>query len=378
MRLLVDASAAVNQGAGIGRYARALLPLIANRLPEATINAIVARDPASDPMVSADGLTRLTAASISVKNVPFDRRWADILWFRARLPLMAELFAGRSDLVYSPDFTAPPTVRTPSIVTVHDLAFEVAPEYAPAGLRAYLQAVVPRQVRKAAAIAVVSKTTARDLEERYGVNPARMTLVSNGVDDRFFNAEPLTPEQRSELGIPDAYLLMVGTLEPRKNHLGAFEALMRSDAGRDLSLVVAGRRGWNDDPIVQRIADLEAQGRVVWLQYAPEALLPGLYAGAHATIYPSWYEGFGLPALEALAAGSPLVTSRAPSLVEIAEGVARQADAGDIDGLAAAIDDAVRHDRTDDAQLQRKARASQYRWESAGEALTRLIRAIAA
>jgi glycosyltransferase involved in cell wall biosynthesis len=374
MRLLVDASAAVNQGAGIGRYARAVLPLLAAELPDATITGIVASDPGADPSVRDNGLARLADASVSVKTLPFNRRWADILWFRARLPIVAELFAGRNDLIYSPDFTAPPALRSPTIVTVHDLAFEVAPEYAPGGLRAYLQSVVPRQVRKAAAIAVVSRTTARDLEERYGVQPERMTLVSNGVEERFFDASPLTSGQRADLGIPAEYLLMVGTLEPRKNHLGAFDALLRSDVGRDMPLVIAGRRGWNDDAIVRRIGVLQAKQQVIWLQYVPEALLPALYAGAQATIYPSWYEGFGLPALEALAAGSPLVTSLAPSLVEIAQGVARQADAGDIDGLAAAIDDAVRHDRTNDAQLQRRVRADAYRWEQAGRALAGLIR----
>jgi glycosyltransferase involved in cell wall biosynthesis len=378
MRLLVDASAAVNQGAGIGRYARALIPLLASGLPESRIHAILASDPGADPAVRAEGLARLAASSIDVTTLPFNRRWADILWFRARLPLMAELFAGRSDVVYSPDFTAPPSMRTPSVITVHDLAFEVAPAYAPAGLRAYLQSVVPRQARRAAAIAVVSKTTAQDLQERYGVAPERMTLVSNGVDERFFQAKPLSEAERAELGVPAEYLLMVGTLEPRKNHLNTFDALLRSETGHDVPLVVAGRRGWQDDQIVRRIRELEGQGKAIWLEYAPESLLPALYAGALATLYPSWYEGFGLPALESLAAGTPLVTSLAPSLVEIAGGVARQADAGDIDGLAAAIDEAVRLDRTDDAQLRRRTRAEAYRWEPAGEALIRLIREVAA
>ncbi|MCC6704659.1 MAG: glycosyltransferase family 4 protein, partial [Thermomicrobiales bacterium] len=309
MRLIVDASAAVNQGAGIGRYARNLLPRLAERLPGSDLTALIARDPGADSAVSADGLGRLTDAGYRIKSLPFDRRWADILWFRARLPLVAQLFGGRADLVYSPDFTAPPALRTPSIVTVHDLAWEVAPQFTPAPLRAYLQSVVPRQVAQAAAVVAASRTTANDLQERYGVGPERITIVSNGVDERFFDARPLDEVTRLSLALPADYLLMVGTIEPRKNHLGAFEAVLRSRAAADLPLVVAGRRGWADDEVVARMLDLQERGRVIWLEYVPDPLLPALYAGAAATIYPSWYEGFGIPALEAMAAGSPLVTS---------------------------------------------------------------------
>src|SRR6478609_2715501 len=280
MRIAVDASAALNQSAGIGRYARALIPALGRGMPEATISAIVAPDPEADPVVRAIGRSALEDAGIRIRTLPFSRRRADQLWFRARTPMPIELATGRADLVYSPDFTAPPAVSKRKVITVHDLAFEVTPEHAPDGLRTYLKTVVPRQVRAATGINAVSETTKRDLIERYGVDPERLSIVPNGVDQRFFGAQPLSTEDRAALGIPPDYLLTVGTLEPRKNHLGIFRALDHSTAANDLMLVVAGRRGWADDEIMAALRHLERSGRAIWLEFVPDDFLPALYAGA--------------------------------------------------------------------------------------------------
>jgi glycosyltransferase involved in cell wall biosynthesis len=373
MRVIVDASAAANQGAGIGRYARMVLPGLAAQLPHARLTALLALDRGADEAVRIDGLKRLERSGFRMRHLPFDRRLADILWFRARLPLPAQVFGGRADCVYSPDFTAPPSWGATSITTVHDLAFEITPQFAPDALRSYLSNVVPRQVNRAAMVAVVSETTSRDLQERYKVDPDRIAVISNGVDERFFNAPPLTPNERQALGIPEQYLLMVGTIEPRKNHLGALRAFARSRAARDLPLVIAGRRGWNDRDIIAEIMNQEQDRRVIWLDYVPERLLPSLYAGAAVTLYPSWYEGFGLPALEALASGSPLVISTAPALIEVAGNLGQSAAPDDIDGLAAAIDHALTHDRTPGLREARRQRAESYRWEQPARHLANLI-----
>lgn len=373
-RVIVDASAALNQGAGIGRYARSILPRLAATMPECEFRAVVAPDPETDGAIRGAGEALLANAGISVKTLPFTRRQADILWFRGRTPLPIELFSGRGNLVYSPDFTVPPAFARRSVVTVHDLAFEVAPEFAPAGLREYLRNAVPRQVKRASRVAVVSETTRRDLIERYRTPESKIGIVSNGVGTEFFGAPPLDEKQRATLGIPESYLLMVGTLEPRKNHLGALRALELSESARELPLVIAGRHGWADDEIIRRIGELKAKGRVIWARYVAEPLLPSLYAGAAATIYPSWYEGFGLPALEALAAGSPLVISRAPVLLEVTGGVARNADAANPEAIAEAIDRAVQNDHTEAAREARIARAKQYNWDDSALAAARLLR----
>src|SRR6478735_5669154 len=156
MHIAIDASAALNQSAGIGRYARALIPALAYGMPEAKISAIVAPDSAADPVVRAIGRAALEDAGISIRTLPFSRRRADQVWFRAMAPLPIEIATGKVDLVYSPDFTAPPSLSKRTVITVHDLAFEVTPEHAPAGLRGYLQSVIPRQVRSATRINAVS------------------------------------------------------------------------------------------------------------------------------------------------------------------------------------------------------------------------------
>lgn len=381
LRLLIDDSPAINQGAGIGRYAREVVPAAVRALSDVDVVLWYAPErPGQAPFLDAT-LSKFDACfQPRVASLPVSRRRMDQFWYRARIPFPLQVLArARAGVVYSPDFTAPPSGRTPRIVTVHDLAFEICPERAPAGLRRYLQGVVPHQVATATRVIAVSETTRVDLIERYGVEPAKVAVAPNGVEERFFSAQPLTADERISLGLPEQYILTVGTLEPRKNHVTLFRAVEILGSGFDYPLVVAGRPGWETAPILNAAAPLVQAGRVRLLDYVPERLLPGLYAGARCLVYPSWYEGFGLPVLEALAAGIPVVASTAPALKEVAGACARYVDPASAEEIAQAIIEAVRDsERTPDRIEARQRRARRYTWEAAGQAVASVIREVAA
>ena len=155
-----------------------------------------------------------------VKRSRWSRRRIDQF---ARLPLdvPTRVLAGGADLAYSPDFTLPGAFGGKGMITVHDVAFELIPDAYPPGLLSYLRTVVPHNVRRADVVAVVSRTTRIDVVERYNVSADRVVVVPNAADDRFFDAQPLSTERRRQLGVPDDYLLTVGTIEPRKT-IGRF------------------------------------------------------------------------------------------------------------------------------------------------------------
>jgi glycosyltransferase involved in cell wall biosynthesis len=380
MRLLIDDSAAFNQAAGIGRYARNVLPPALGELagmPGLELTVFWAPERRGDAPFARATLESLpTSIPKTVRRSPISRLRLDQLWHRAGMSAGAKAIAGSADLVYCPDFLAPPLARTPTIVTVHDLAFLVCPERAPRGLVAFLRAAVVRQVRSADAVAVVSETSRRDVVERLGIAPDRAWIVPNGVDERFYCAQPPGAGVRTRLGLPERYLLMVGTLEPRKNHEGAFAAMRAMNGRLDMPLLVAGKDGWEFEPIRRVAADLVATGRVRFLDFVPDADLPSLYAGAAALVYPSWYEGFGLPVLEALAAGIPVATSDAPALREVGGDLVEVASPADPEALAGAIDRALASDQNSGAaRAARRARARQFGWPAAGSALARLLRA---
>lgn len=329
MRVLVEASAAYNQGAGIGRYSRnilqRLIPLAANSV------FTLLRAPEDRSISRFDESLWLNARR---KTLPFDRRNADRLWFRLRAPIDARLFAGNADVVYTPDFTAPPMWRVPRMITVHDLAFLTHPQHTTDALRRYLESVVPRQVEMADLVAVVSQATAADVQRYYGVPDSKIILARNAVDESFYHARSLTTEEKRRLQLPDRYFVMLGTIEPRKNHALALDAIERSGVGKSTPLVIIGRPGWGHESIIERIRDLQYQGLVIHLQNITDEQLPAIITSSQAMVYPSWTEGFGLPVAEAMATGVPVITSTAPALREVGGDLAHYVDQRDVETLA--------------------------------------------
>jgi len=358
LRTLIEASAAFNQGAGIGRYARNIISRLIDRDEGDSWTLVYAPDGDSDPSCSST----LLRPGVKAVRLPLSRRNADRLWFRLRVPLDVRLLAGGADVVYSPDFTAPPMAGAPRMVTVHDLAFLTHPEQTTDALRRFLEAVVPRQVERADRVAVVSEATGEDVVRLLGVSREQVIVARNGVDARFYGARPLDDIAKKRLGLPERYLLMVGTIEPRKNHLNAMRAHFAS--GVEAPLVICGKVGWGCDDAMTEMRRMQGKGQVIFLDYVPDDDLPGLYAGAVGLLYPSWTEGFGLPVAEALASGIPVITGTAPALREVGGPEAMYVAPGDIDGMARLIRDVAHQTSTEIDRDRRQAWTRQFSWDS--------------
>lgn len=375
MRIAIDYTPAIRQGAGIGRYTRSLVSALAQRLSDdEELILWHARDAEPDEPPTWDN------DRVQLRRVPLPERVLTSAWHRLHAPFRLEHLIGSVDVVHGPDFVIPPT-SAPAVVTIHDLSYIVTPEYAHPALRRYLMQAVPRALERAAGIVAVSETTAADLVEHYGAPRERITVIPNGVDPRF---RPPSPEEihrvHAQLEVRRPYFLIVGTIEPRKNHRTLLQAFAQVYAAfPEVSLLIVGRLGWLAEPIV---ADIDAAARrlpVRLLSRIDDRLLPGLYAGSAALVYPSWYEGFGLPVVEAMASGAAVITSDHGALAEVAGDAALLAPAGDADKLATqmcrVLEDAGLRD---DLVRRGRERAAQFTWEAAADAHLMLYRRVRA
>ncbi|HBY93727.1 MAG TPA: glycosyltransferase family 1 protein [Chloroflexi bacterium] len=358
MRVCLDISAALGQGAGIGRYARELA-LALHALPDGPeLFLFHNRHPLDQLPAELRELPRI--------EVPLgDKTWRALMLTGQKLPLAWRGNLPDADLFHGTDMLAPP-IPQPAVVTIHDLSILLYPEHHTRLNRLHLRWALPRVTRRVAAIIAVSEATKRDLIARLDVPADRVHVVPNGVDHKRFYPR-YRPEARQRaglmLGIEPPYILALGTLEPRKN----LPTLLRAYArlGRDVPrLVLAGARGWGEGPLFELVKELGLQERVRFTGYVPEAVLPDLYAGARLFVYPSLYEGFGLPVLEALASGAPVITSNISSLPEVAGKAALLVDPTSVEELTRMMRRVLESKQLRD-ELRAKApkQAAQFSWE---------------
>ncbi len=370
MKIGIDFTSATRERAGIGRYARELVHALARLDHDHRYALFVPRD------ARADALRFDWGVNFSIHRAPLTERILAALWQRARVPLPIEAFIGPVDVFYSPDFLLPPTRARRTLVTIHDLSYVRVPECFPAPLLRYLARAVPPSIARADLILADAVSTQRDLVEVYGVPLEKVRVLYSGVDARF--SPHVAPDAQARVraltrGKP--YVLSVSTLQPRKNYARLVEAFGKliSDSRfqiSDLLLVIAGGRGWLFDEVFQVVARLGLQARVVFPEFVADDDLPALYAGAMLFAYPSLYEGFGLPIVEAMACGAPVITSNASSLPEVAGEAALYFDPRDVEAMADAL-----HRALTDASLRESlrargfAQARRFSWEQAAREL---------
>jgi glycosyltransferase involved in cell wall biosynthesis len=376
MRIGIDYTAAARQRAGIGRYTRELV---------GTLLRFVGQDVISSHkyvLFAATGGLENRGWRLEIENlqslvsdlqfraVPITDDWLHRLWQRLRLPIPVEAITGPLDIFYSPDFVLPPTRRgTRTLLTVHDLSFLYHPDAFVPSLREYLERVVPRSVARADRVLADSEATRGDLIAHFGTPPEKVQVLYSGVDPRFRpEREPAEKERlKANYGVEAPYVLSVGTLQPRKNYIRLIKAFANLQPA-NLQLAIAGGRGWLYEDI---FAEVEKHGdRVHILGFVDDADLPALYRNAVLFVFPSLYEGFGLPVLEAMACGTPVVCSNASSLPEVADDAALIVDPFDVDGLAEAMARML-----EDAELRREmavkglAQAARFTWQKAARQL---------
>ena len=365
LRVAIDATSLYDVRSGVGRFTAEVL-------------AGAGRQPALDPIAYAvtwRGAGRLEAlVPPGVRTAPRRRMAAFPLrraWSRTDRPAI-ELWTGAVDVVHGTNFVVPPT-RGAAVVTIHDLTYLRFPEMCTRDVLQYPD-LVGRALRRGATVHTVSEFVRGEVLEHYGLSPERVVTVPNGITAGVVGA----PERGWRSAGGDRYLLAIGTVEPRKDLPGlvrAFDELAGDDP--EVRLVIAGADGWGADALTMAIAGARHAERVVRLGWVDETSRADLLAGATALVLASRYEGFGLTAGEAMAAGVPVVATAVGGIPEVVGDAAVLVPPGDVTALAGALG-ALLADPPHRARLaaQGPARAATFTWARTIEGLADLWRSV--
>lgn len=368
LRVAVDATPLLGRPTGVGAFCAGALAGLSGR---------------GDLAVSAfavswrrrRGIDALVPSGVAVVGRPMPARPLHWAWGRTGRPPL-EWFCGPVDVVHGTNFVVPPTTRAARVATVHDLTTVRFPELCDAPTLAY-PGLVRRALRRGAWLHTPSAFVAAEAVAAFGADPDRVRAVHSGVP----------PLPSPDAGAPARYLprgasryvLAVGTAEPRKDLPSLVRAFDELAGDRpDLALVLCGPEGWGSGPLDEAVAASPFAGRVARTGWVDEATLSGLLHSAAVLAYPSLYEGFGFPPLQAMAAGVPVVATRAGALPEVLGDAASLVPAGDPEALAGALAELLDdHARWADAVGRGISRAAGFTWERCAEGLDALYRAAA-
>jgi glycosyltransferase involved in cell wall biosynthesis len=372
LRVALDATPLLGLRTGVGVFCLGALQALAER-PELDVRAFAVS------WRKRAGISTLLPRGVSATQRPMPARPLHALWGGWATPPV-EWFIGNVDVVHGTNFVVPPTRKAAAVVSVHDLTPLHYPELCNPATLAY-PGLIRAALGRGAWVHTDSAFVAGEVVEAFGVDPGRVRVVEPGVptplevatDAARALVRPFLPRGASR------YVLAIGTAEPRKDLPGlvhAFDELAARHA--DLALVLAGPPGWGEDALEAAIARTGAKARVVRTGWVEPVVLAALLQEASVLAFPSLYEGFGFPPLEAMAAGVPVVATRAGSLPEVLGDGAMLVDVGDHDGLVEALDRVL-----GDAALRRHlveagvAHAASFSWGRCGEGLDPLYRDVA-
>lgn len=378
MRLLINAIPLLGQQTGIGNYTRQIAKSALAMPSEVRTTFFYGyysdklREPAAESKANfiysiknlakkATLIRRVCKKGVALGNVAYN-------FIRRR----------NLDCYFEPNFLLLPAIRAArNVITVHDFSCFLYPQWHPAERVRQMETNLWKSVERADKIITVSESIRKQAIEQFGLDEKRLVVIPNGVDHSLFHImdEDVKRRARERYDLPENFILFVGTLEPRKNlsNLLLAYALLPHWLKLRFPLLLAGSNGWKNAEIMRLMRD---QGRYVrFMGYMPENDLAALYGCASLFVYPSWYEGFGLPVLEAMACGCPVLASTDPALMELANGAALHTPAAEVEKMRNVI-----HEMLEDEKLRRElaqkglAQAARFDWRKSASDHLRLFR----
>lgn len=370
MRIGLDVTPLGGQRTGIGRYVQQVVEHLATMEEGDTLHGLSTGAVAFD----AGGVPGLA----SHRHLPLPTRAMYQIWNGLKRP-RADTLLGGVDVFHATNYFLPPLKSARSVVTVHDLAFLRNPEWGSPKIVKTFSNNMRRFAQRADAIAACSDATKRDVIELLDVDEEKVAVVYEAADDGF---DPVDPKEAGEdlaryYGIESPFLLFVSTIEPRKNVDGLLHAFARIQQKIPHHLVLVGKSGWCETTAMDMIRNLGLRDRVLPIGFVSHPDLLKLYSATDAFVFPSFYEGFGLPVLEAMRCGAPVITSSTSSLPEVGGDAAEYVDPNDINGLAETIERVALDSELRTSLRERGlAQARQFSWAECARQTHELYRSI--